>query len=686
MHIACLPNEIICLIFSEHLDVCWFIVCHFVCRTWHELLNSNGVNGRAKMEALYKHCDTKRHVTCSYHFDGLKKRTGPVCYLFAWHGSIGCLQWAKANGAKWVRKTIFEQAAAGGHKDVILWMKENEERIPDGKKVFPFGTDICDYAALGGHLELLKWARHSENCLWDETTSENAAEGGHPRIVRWLEANCCPIDKDAICWHAAKRDDMAMLKWAFFYDKDASAEEIKTFDEENMIIASDIMRRGEVSHKVAEWLCSRGAVVYPTLLCSAMRNFDSQFFQWIINHMSHWPDVYTMMTLFTLATEHPGTEKLELLQKSKFAFDEQTFIEAATRSDLDTLRWLHAQGCPWSECTYSMLASRGDIKMLEWAREKGCPWNSDTYVHAASKGHMHVIDWAYSNGCPTDGLTCACAINHDNVNFAKWMASKGVPWGEDTSDIISRCNCIEIIRWALSDSCPYSADKIINQEIVYTLIKNGDMDLLIKMESHIDKSAHELHEIAASSGDVRILEWLIDDCSMIREDVTRSPELFYKAMCVGNIDVLDWLLSRGFIWHDDAIHGAMQRKQLNTIEWAIRHGLTYIHCEGCILDNVRNSHIDVLDYLMSCGKCQLNEQMLTNAIALGNLKSIKWLHKHKCPFHESACQVAIDNRRFDVLLWLINNGFQLSGQAKISARETTHLKIKELLIKKDLLN
>ena len=46
---------------------------------------------------------------------------------------------------------------------------------------------------------------------------------------------------------------------------------------------------------------------------------------------------------------------------------------AAEEGQLEILKWLRANGCPWDEWTCSIAAYRGHLEVLHWLRENGCP-------------------------------------------------------------------------------------------------------------------------------------------------------------------------------------------------------------------------------------------------------------------------------------------------------------------------
>ena len=80
---------------------------------------------------------------------------------------------------------------------------------------------------------------------------------------------------------------------------------------------------------------------------------------------------------------------------------------AARSGQLEELKVLRADGCPWDTSTCWSAARGGHLEVLQWARENGCPWDEETCADAAYGGHLEVLQWARTNGCPWNGATCA---------------------------------------------------------------------------------------------------------------------------------------------------------------------------------------------------------------------------------------------------------------------------------------
>jgi hypothetical protein len=71
-------------------------------------------------------------------------------------------------------ETTSYEAAEGGHLEVLKFLRE------DG---CPWSKTICRYAASNGHLHVLKWLRENE-CPWDWSTCYGAAKYGHFEALR----------------------------------------------------------------------------------------------------------------------------------------------------------------------------------------------------------------------------------------------------------------------------------------------------------------------------------------------------------------------------------------------------------------------------------------------------------------------------------------------------------------------
>ena len=71
---------------------------------------------------------------------------------------------------------------------------------------------------------------------------------------------------------------------------------------------------------------------------------------------------------------------------------------AAGGGQLEILKWLRSEGCPWDASACAGAAKCGHLEVLKWLRSEGCPWDSSTWFSAAESTR----EWLKENGYPQD--------------------------------------------------------------------------------------------------------------------------------------------------------------------------------------------------------------------------------------------------------------------------------------------
>lgn len=74
-----------------------------------------------------------------------------------------------------------------------------------------------------------------------------------------------------------------------------------------------------------------------------------------------------------------------------------------------------------TEATCAFAATNGDLDLLKQLRQQECPWNEDTCASAAKAGHLHVLQWAIQNGCPCNAYTSFEAMEGGQLTVLKWL-------------------------------------------------------------------------------------------------------------------------------------------------------------------------------------------------------------------------------------------------------------------------
>ena len=116
-------------------------------------------------------------------------------------------------------------------------------------------------------------------------------------------------------------------------------------------------------------------------------------------------------------------------RQSRGRLSHQEYLcQAAARSgQLEELKVLRENGCPWDANTCSGAARGGNIEVLQWARANGCPWDKYTCARAARGGHLEVLQRLRANDCPWDEYTCHHAAYGGHFEVLQWACAKGCP-------------------------------------------------------------------------------------------------------------------------------------------------------------------------------------------------------------------------------------------------------------------
>jgi hypothetical protein len=100
---------------------------------------------------------------------------------------------------------------------------------------------------------------------------------------------------------------------------------------------------------------------------------------------------------------------------------------AATKGQLEVLKWARDNGCDWNSDTCSSAARGGQLDLLKWLRDNGCDWDYKTAAYAAEGGHLDLLKWALGIGAEIlDCNMCPCCfrrtIRSNKMVKKKWMS------------------------------------------------------------------------------------------------------------------------------------------------------------------------------------------------------------------------------------------------------------------------
>jgi hypothetical protein len=145
-----------------------------------------------------------------------------------------------------------------------------------------------------------------------------------------------------------------------------------------------------------------------------------------------------------------------------FSFDIRTSCLAASKAgNLEVLRYLHEQGCPWHYDTCGVAAASGDLEQLKWLHEHGAPLDEETAEIAASGGSVVIFEWLLQQqGVVFDAATMQAAAAKDHLQLCQWLREHGCPWSAQACSAAAHSCAFDTLDWLLDSGCPCDAEQI----------------------------------------------------------------------------------------------------------------------------------------------------------------------------------------------------------------------------------
>ena len=157
-----------------------------------------------------------------------------------------------------------------------------------------------------------------------------------------------------------------------------------------------------------------------------------------------------------MAAEGGHFDMLKYAHENGCPWDEYTCECAAKGGHFDMLKYAHENGCPWDKETCEWAAWGGHLDMLKYARENGCPWGAKTCQNAAWQGHLQLVKYAHENGCPWDKKTCSSAAWNGHFDVLKYARENGCPWSAWTCLQAAEGGHLQVLQWAHANRCPWN--------------------------------------------------------------------------------------------------------------------------------------------------------------------------------------------------------------------------------------
>jgi hypothetical protein len=201
-----------------------------------------------------------------------------------------------------------------------------------------------------------------------------------------------------------------------------------------------------------QYLHSQGCPWPCGLLEAAAVMGDFELVRWCYEHGCPWDAsraaIYAAhssnVELMSWVLQQPGTQLCM-----------NVMCVAVWQSSAAMCQYLHTQHCPWSVTSSWHAANKGDVDLVRWLIDNGCPFHArELCMAAAQAGRTEVLDCLQQQGIleSAEHLTASLstAACYSQLPAAQWCREHGADWPATLSQ---REWCGELLQWARAEGC-----------------------------------------------------------------------------------------------------------------------------------------------------------------------------------------------------------------------------------------
>lgn len=224
------------------------------------------------------------------------------------------------------------RAAVSGKFDTLKWLVNKYHNHKHSK--------ACDGAVLSNRQDILEWLVAHRFAI-TLNTLYLAGQYGRYDMISWLLSNHRPIikDYDSIMLGAADGGFLGIVKWM-----DSNISNM------NPIILAKAAEKGHFD--IVKWLYDNGYKTIKTAYKNAAKNNHFDILKWIY---------------------HKDISRMTLTEETINLLDEEVLCEAVKSGNLEMVKWLRDNDCPWNISACQIAYEENIIEILEWLIRNNCP-------------------------------------------------------------------------------------------------------------------------------------------------------------------------------------------------------------------------------------------------------------------------------------------------------------------------
>lgn len=271
------------------------------------------------------------------------------------------------------------------------------------------------------------------------------------------------------------------------------------------------------------------------------------------------------------------------------------------------------------------------LKLLVWTKENGCSCN-DFIVYFKEvmddKNYGEIFSGTDKfNHTNIIHKLAIRAIELDNLEFLEWAHQTGFPLIDQLSEIAAFTGHLKILQWLVDHH------RIINDRTFISGIKGKQLEILQFLNDKVNHSSIKFCDCAAFYGRLEILQWLQENGYLF--DIISISQLAAEG---GHLKILKWLFDGNGSIEKTSYFYAAKTGQIKILEWL----------------NENDSFMNIHDYC----------HWITCIISAytGQFETLKWLHQIGCHLGIDTVYAAKEGNHPEIIKWLEENNLLDDGK------------------------
>jgi hypothetical protein len=158
---------------------------------------------------------------------------------------------------------------------------------------------------------------------------------------------------------------------------------------------------------------------------------------------------------------------LQLLHQHKVPWDGRACDMAIKTNNLDILKYLHENGCPWGARKANNIALKHwNKELIEYCYSHGCAVNHNPSILAdmALHGRLALLTLSHTHGAPWDERTPAAAAKGGHLDCLAYAHEHGCPWDYRTTTNALQQGHLDCLQYACEHGCAVAAKSYLAAE------------------------------------------------------------------------------------------------------------------------------------------------------------------------------------------------------------------------------